>query len=211
MAVSDRQQAQFADVRAFVGEIYGADLHAKRIESIGGCHTRRHAVRFAHGRDDRAGARASPGSVTKHAIKQVDRMLSNNGIDVWDSFACWVPHQIGERREVQVAMDWTDFDHDDQSTLVLSLVTGHGRALPLIWITVWKDELKDHRNAFEDACLRRLAELAPCGCRVTILADRGFGDQKLFAFLAEVGFGYVIRFRGNIHVADVRRNYQARR
>ena len=35
---------------------------------------------------------------------------------------------------------------------------------------------------------------------MTILADRGFGDQKLFAFLAGLGFGYVIRFRGNIHV-----------
>jgi hypothetical protein len=47
-----------------------------------------------------------------------------------------------------------------------------------------------------------LAELAPAGCRITILADRGFGDQKLFGFLAELGFGYVIRFRGNIQVAD---------
>ena len=50
--------------------------------------------------------------------------------------------------------------------------------------------------------MRRLAETLPPGCRVTILADRGFGDQKLFAFLTEVGFGYVIRFRGNIRVTD---------
>ena len=142
------------------------------------------------------------GLVTKHAIKQVDRLLSNNGIDVWDSFARWVPHQIGERRDILVAMDWTDFDHDDQATLVLSLVTGHGRAAPLLWLSVWKDELKTQRNDFEDACLRRLAELVPPGCRVTILADRGFGDQKLFAFLRKLGFGYVIRFRGNIHVTD---------
>ncbi len=42
----------------------------------------------------------------------------------------------------------------------------------------------------------------PTGCRVTILADRGFGDQKLFAFLVELGFGHVIRFRGNIRVTD---------
>ncbi len=42
----------------------------------------------------------------------------------------------------------------------------------------------------------------PAGRRVTILADRGFGDQKLFAFLGELGFGYVIRFRGNIYVTD---------
>jgi len=37
---------------------------------------------------------------------------------------------------------------------------------------------------------------------VTILADRGFGDHKLFAYLADLGFAYVIRFRGNIHVTD---------
>jgi hypothetical protein len=142
------------------------------------------------------------GLVTKHAVKQVDRLLGNDAIDVWDSFARWVPHQIGERRDILVAMDWTNFDHDDQATLVLSLVTGHGRAAPLLWISVWKDELTRQRNDFEDACLRRLAALVPAGCRVTILADCGFGDQKLFAFLPKLGFGYVIRFRGNIHVTD---------
>ena len=35
----------------------------------------------------------------------------------------------------------------------------------------------------------------------TILADRGFGDVKLFEFLESLGFQYVIRFRGNIHVS----------
>ncbi len=114
--------------------------------------------------------------------------------------ARWVPHQLSGRGDALVAMDWTDFDHDGQSTLVLSLVTGHGRAAPLLWLTVWKEEIATRRNDYEDACLRRLAELVPPGCRVTILADRGFGDQKLFAFLAGLGFGYVIRFRGNIHV-----------
>jgi Transposase DDE domain len=46
------------------------------------------------------------------------------------------------------------------------------------------------------------AQLVPQRCRVTILADRGFGDQKLFAFLGELGFDYVIRFCGNIRVTD---------
>jgi len=202
MAVSDRRRAQFVDIRSFVGGVYGADLHAKRVDALAGATLGvMQSASLAVAMIGQALAQAR-GSVTKHAIKQVDRMLSNKGIDVWDSFARWVPHQIGECRDILVAMDWTDFDHDDQSTLVLSLVTGHGRALPLLWLTVWKDELKDHRNDFEDACLRRLADLVASGCRVTILADRGFGDQKLFAFLAELGFGYVIRFRGNIHVAD---------
>ena len=71
-------------------------------------------------------------------------------------------------------------------------------------LSVWKDELtKQMHTISSDACLRRLAELVPCGCRVTILADRGFGDQKLFAFLADLGnTANVIRFRGNIHVTD---------
>jgi hypothetical protein len=203
MAQADRRRAQLADVRAFVGAVYGADLHAKRIDSLAGATLGvMQSASLAVAMIGQALAQAK-GLVTKHAIKQVDRMLSNNGIDVWDSFARWVPHQIGTRQEILVAMDWTDFDHDDQATLALHLVTGHGRAAPLLWLSVWKDELKDQRNDFEDACLRRLAELIPAGCRVTILADRGFGDQKLFAFLATLGFGYVIRFRGNIHVTDV--------
>jgi hypothetical protein len=188
------------DVRSFIGEVYGADLHVKRIESLAGATLGvMQGASLAVAMIGHALAQAR-GLVTKHAVKQVDRLLSNGGIDVWETFARWVPHQIGERRDILVAMDWTDFDHDDQATLVLSLVTGHGRAAPLLWISVWKDELKKQRNDFEDACLRRLAELIPSGCRVTILADRGFGDQKLFAFLGELGFGYVIRFRGNIHV-----------
>jgi hypothetical protein len=202
MGKADRRQAGLAEVRSFVGGIYGEDLHAKRIASLAGATLGvMQAASLAVAMIGQALAQAR-GLVTKHAIKQVDRLLSNHGIDVWESFARWVPHQIGAHREVLVAMDWTDFDHDDQATLVLSLVTGHGRAAPLLWISVWKGELTKQRNNFEDACLRRLADLIPPGCRVTVLADRGFGDQKLFAFLAELGFGYVIRFRGNIHVTD---------
>ena len=202
MVNSQVARARLRDVRGFIGELYAHDLHAKRVESLAsatlGVMTGASLAVAAIGQ---ALAQAR-GLVTKHAIKQVDRLMSNAGIDVWDSFACWVPHQVGTRPAVLVAMDWTDFDHDDQSTLVLSLVTDHGRAAPLIWLSVWKEEIATRRNDFEDSCLRRLAETLPAGCRVTILADRGFGDQKLFAFLGKIGFGYVIRFRGNIGVTD---------
>ena len=71
----------------------------------------------------------------------------------------------------------------------------------MLWLSVSKDELKDQRNDFEDLCLARLAQVLPEGVAVTILADRGFGDIKLFDFLDTLGFAYVIRFRGNIHVS----------
>jgi hypothetical protein len=71
----------------------------------------------------------------------------------------------------------------------------------VLWLTVWKEELKGMRNSLEDACLVRLSEVLPEGVKVTILADRGFGDHKLFQFLNELGFQFIIRFRGNIRVA----------
>ncbi|MGH8609974.1 MAG: transposase [Gammaproteobacteria bacterium] len=86
---------------------------------------------------------------------------------------------------------------------MLSLLTRHGRATPLLWLTVDKATLKDHRNAYEDRVLRRLSEVRPEGIQVLIVADRGFGDQKLYdLFERELKFDYVIRFRDNIYVTD---------
>ena len=116
-------------------------------------------------------------------------------------FAPWVAEVVGARKTIVVAMDWTDFNADDQATLALSLVTNHWRPTPLLWLSVLKDELKDQHNDFEDLCLARLAKVLPEGVAVKILADRGFGDTKLFDFLNTSGFAYVIRFRGNIHVS----------
>jgi hypothetical protein len=63
---------------------------------------------------------------------------------------------------------------------------------------VHKDELAEARNDCEDVCLRRLAEVLPDGVRATILA--GFADTKLFGFLGDLGFDYVIRLKGNTKV-----------
>jgi len=116
-----------------------------------------------------------------------------------------VPYVLAERPAAVVALDWTDFDADGQTSIVASLVTGQGRAIPLVWRTVEKATLKDARNDHEDAVLRRLREVVPAGVAVTVVADRGFGDQKLYRFLTEeLGFGYVIRFRGLIYVTDAK-------
>ena len=46
----------------------------------------------------------------KHATKQVDRLLSNQSIDVDDILVRWVPYVIGARAAIVVALDWTDFE-----------------------------------------------------------------------------------------------------
>ena len=102
-------------------------------------------------------------------------------------------------------MDRTDidFDQDDQSTIALHLITKHGRATPLLWKSVVKSELESQRNDHEDALLQRFAEVVPAGTKVTVLADRGFGDQALYEFLKDqLSIDFIVRLRGVIKVTS---------
>ena len=141
------------------------------------------------------------GKLSKHGVKQVDRLLSNQGIEVWKFFGYWVPYMVGARAEVVVALDWTSFARDGHETIVISMLTGHGRATPLLWKTVESSKLKGKRNNHEDELLYRLHEVTPEGVKVTVVADRGFADCSRFEHLAgNLGFEYVIRLRGNFYV-----------
>jgi hypothetical protein len=196
-----RQQFSFNKVRQVLGSLLEQDLHAKRVDSLcnatlGVLHNASLAV-CTIGQGLAAARNLKP----KHAIKQVDRLLSNPAIDVDAILVRWVPFIIGVRTSIVVALDWTDFDADNQATIMVGLISDHGRSTPLVWLTVDKDTLKDHRNLYEHRVLVRLAELLPAGIKVCVVADRGFGDQKLYKILTEeLYFDYVIRFRGNISV-----------
>jgi hypothetical protein len=189
-------------VLALLASVVGNDLHAKRVLSLAnGVIGVLHGASLAVATMGRALAQAQ-GLDAKHAIKQIDRLLSNRGIEVDDIFEHWVPYVVGARSEIVVALDWTEFDGDDQSTLALSMVTSHGRATPLMWKTVVKSQLKGKRNAAEDQLLAHLRSACPTGLGITILADRGFGDAEFYGYQKELGMGHVIRFRGNINVTD---------
>ena len=193
----------FTDIYEFVSSLYGPDLHAKRVYSLANATLGVMSSAALGVQTIGAALAKAQGLRPKHAVKQVDRLLSNSDIDVWKAFAHWVPYLIGARPSIVLAMDWTDFDRDGHSTIMISMVTRHGRATPLIWRTVEKDALKNRRNYHEDAVLQRLHDVLPDAVKVTVLADRGFGDQKLFDFLEhELGFDYVIRFRDNIFVTS---------
>jgi hypothetical protein len=188
-------------VKQVLGDMLGRDLHAKRIASLSdatlGVLRGAALAVCAIGQ----GLAAARGLNPKHATKQVDRLLSNPEIKVDDILVRWVPFVVGARSSIVVALDWTDFDSDRQATIILSLITDHGRATPLVWLTVDKRTLKDNRSLYEHRVLVQLAELLPADIKVCVVADRGFGDQKLYRMLTEeLCFDYVIRFRGNIAV-----------
>ncbi len=193
------------DVQRYVETVIGEDIHAKQVLSLangvlGVIHVASLAI-AAIG----TGLAMVRGLLPKHAIKQVDRLLSNKKIDIEVLMAKWVSFVIGKRKDVVIAMDWTEFDPDEHSTIATYLLTRHGRATPLLWHTVPKNKLKKQRNAHEDRILERLHAMIPEDVRVTIIADRGFGDQKLYEFLEmRFGWDYIIRFREIIKVTSAK-------
>ena len=187
----------------FVNAIFGKTMHAKRVQSLANA-----ALGLLHAEElilhkIGAGLAQAMGLNKKHTTKQVDRLLSNKKFDIWTESGVWVPYIIGIRTEIIVSMDWTDFDADGQSTIAVNMITDHGRATPILWKTVDKSSLKHNRARYEDQILSRLKEIIPLHVKVTVLADRGFADQRFFKFISEeLKFFYIIRTRGNIYVTD---------
>lgn len=190
-----------AVTRAVASMFADSNLHAKQIESV------THAILGAMAAPI-AGVAALGRSAAavrfkdaKHGIKQVDRLLSNRKIDDLDLVRQQVTFVIGSRREVVVTMDWTEYGLHGQHRLAINLVTRHGRATPLIWKTIPSVDLKGQMGHQESGLLRVLKTVLPASVeRVTVLADRGFGNVDLYDRIADLGWDFIIRFRGVILV-----------
>ncbi len=137
----------------------------------------------------------------KHAIKQVDRLISNKRID-----STYLQNQlarflVANRSRIYVAIDWTVFAKDKQMTIALRLVTTHGRATPLLWQTVSTEGLKGKKNDYVYAILERLRRLVPEKCEVVILGDREFGTLHMFEKVHKtLGFHYIFRIKRNFTI-----------
>jgi len=191
-----------ASIERFLGEVVDVDWHVATLRSVSlGTLGVLHAVSLCIHVIGRAAAWARDVD-PKHSVKQIDRLLSNENVTIWAFSRAWVRFVVGVRPEALVALDWTDFDADGHATIAAYLITNHGRATPLLWQTVEKAELEGQRNRHEDRLLEELRECMPEGMRVTVLADRAFGDQKRYEQLRSIGFDYVIRFREVITVSD---------
>lgn len=179
-------------------DVFDEQLHKKRKESL------RNALdgTLEAGRISIAsigrGLAHNTGRDVKHAIKQVDRFVGNEKIDDVELQKQWARHVVGERKDVVVILDWTDFDADRQTVIALQMVTSHGRATPLMWKTVDKRRLKTRRFEYESEVVERLHTALPLEVEVTLLADRGFGDVARYQHLDLHSWHYVIRFRGGV-------------
>ena len=192
-----------SQVVKFARNLFGGVMHAARAESLGyGAYAAMVASRLTSADMGRSLA-AARGTAPKHSIKHIDRIAGNGKIDMDASFGAYVRHIVGCRKSLLLSLDWTEYDSDNQSRISVNIITKHGRATPLIWITVSKDNLKNKRYKHECDVLTKLRELLPEDISVIVIADRGFGDVKFYKYIStELTWDYIIRFKDCIFVED---------
>ena len=115
-------------VRLTIGEIFGETEHALRVESLANAvqGITMAAVLSIHAIGQ---AYAQLAGITgKSGVKQIDRLLSSANFVIEKALQSWIKFVVGARTEIVLALDWTDFDGDGQTTLAAYVVSNHGRA-----------------------------------------------------------------------------------
>jgi len=189
-------------IHDMTGQIFGQSMHAARVKSLGNAVVGLilaavaaiHAIGQAYAQ--------SAGIAGRSGVTQVDRLLSNKLLDIAHVGRMWARFVVGERKQVLVALDWTEFAGDDHCTLAVYLITNHGRATPIAWKTCRKSDLREKQKQYEYDMIDLVNGWLDSDVDITLLADRGFGDQNLYDLLLFLGWDFVIRFRGNIYVTD---------
>jgi len=140
--------------------------------------------------------------IIKHGVKQTDKLLSNKKFEIQISQKIISKLTTVNRNFIIIAIDWTYFYKDNQATITAKIITNHGRAIPLAWLTVYLDELKGNMFKYENSLLESVYNNLPKDAKVTILADRGFGSKDRLKQLKDIyNFDYVVRFKKNHYVS----------
>src|SRR5438093_1103306 len=100
-------------------EVFGGEVHRQRLASLTDGVDGVLPAASLGGRALGQGLAVAQGLAPRHAIKQVDRLLSNPKRSMAQVFGCWGPVVVGERREILVHVDWTECEDADQCTVVL--------------------------------------------------------------------------------------------
>jgi hypothetical protein len=136
---------------------------------------------------------------SQSTVRRFRRWLDNDRIDVHALYGPLM-HQalIGwVDKTLYVALDtsmlWNTY------CLVRLSVIYRGRAVPLVWCVL------EHRSAavaYDEyqGLLKKAATLVPFGCKVVLLADRGFTDTELLGHLKRLGWHFRIRIKANFWI-----------
>ena len=137
------------------------------------------------------------GIATKHAIKRVDRYLSNHRVEPSEAMAGTIRWLSLRSKRLLVSLDWVDIR--SFHCLVLAAWC-KGRAIPLLWQVVRWEDLHRSTNNIEYGLLRLLRTHISHKVQVTVLADRGFGRTEFAKVCQLLKFNYIVRIQPSVYI-----------
>jgi len=143
--------------------------------------------------------RALSGEVLpRHKIKRVYRLLSNDKFEPGRIMVGLCREARAHFGALVISLDWVEIG-GGRRALVASACTHRGRALPMAWRVVSASRFHRSQNAVEDRFMEDISGLVDVE-RSCVIADRGFRRARFLGLLNALGFGYVIRVSGHVHV-----------
>jgi hypothetical protein len=117
-------------------------------------------------------------------VRRFSRWLNNKRIKVNEMYGPIIQEAIAEWKDdilylaLDTSMLWDQFCH-----IRISIIY-RGRAVPLVWKTLAHGSSTVGFESYRDL-LDKAAKLLPRNCEVVFLADRGFADTNLMAYLSQ--------------------------
>ena len=127
-------------------------------------------------------------------VRRFRRWLDNDKIDVGALYGPCIEYALAEwgAPALYVALDtsmlWNTY------CLIRLAVIYRGRAVPLVWCVLQHGSAQVAFDVYREL-LERASLLLPRRARVVFLADRGFADTALMAYLQGLGWHWRIRIR----------------
>jgi len=139
--------------------------------------------------------------ITKQASRErrFSRWLHNPKINPFDLYAVLFKYALRDLAgtDIYLALDTSQLF--DRFVLVRVALIYRGRAIPVCWSVIAGESSTIEYDKYWYVLWRAqiiLFEYKRC----TLLADRAFGDQKLFALLRDLGWHWRIRMKGSVLV-----------
>lgn len=133
-------------------------------------------------------------------VRRCSRWLHNERIQTYELYGPIIQETLRawDKHTLYLALDttmlWDQFCH------VRISVIYRGRAVPLVWKTLAHHSSTVSLAAYQEL-LDQAAKLLPTGTQVVFLADRGFADTKLMAYLSHtLHWHWRIRIKSNFSV-----------
>ena len=136
--------------------------------------------------------------LTKHAIKQSDRLVGNPHLHQQRSlFYKAICHQLIKQPNPRILIDWSDLTEDRAFIVLRASLVFDGRSITLYEKVHLLSEYGGRK--VQHQFLNKLSQLLPTQCKPIIITDAGF-LVPWFKAVESLGWYWVGRLRGNIMV-----------